>query len=597
MRSIVLVTLFVCLSFLSMATNYYFSTSIGDDLRSVEQAQAPITPWKTIAKLNAMFPGMLPGDSLLFKRGENYYGTVIVSSSGSQQPIVIAAYGVGSNPTITGFATLSGWVSLGSNKWKTTCSGCKNTVNMLRVGDVPFPAGRYPDGTDANGGYLTVTAHVNNEKIIDTNLTAGINWAGADIVIRKNRWIVDKHSITAQNQDTISYNNTDWFGYPPTDHYGYFIQNHPAAINRFGEWCFNTFSKEIQIELSNSAILPTVEVSTIDTLFIIHNSNNIVVSDLTFRGSNLAAIDIENSHSIKISNCRFEYNGANAINAYLGNGLSVLNNFISYSNNNAFMANSCFSTTIKGNSIQHTGLLVGSGKNNDDSYQAIILRGNNNIIEQNKLDSTGYIPIRFEGDSVLVKNNFITNFCIVKDDGGGIYTWHSFEDTTANINRTIIGNLIINGVGNGAGTANPNYLPAAGIYCDGNAGNVTIVDNTVANCKQSGLYFNNPHDMNIKGNLIYNNGTQLMISHGNESVNSFCGNNNVKNNILVSKETAQLAKVIESVHNDIYSLSQSDSNYYCRPLDDNFVISSNAMLLGATTNYGYSLEQWRKIAQ
>src|SRR5215475_8317772 len=76
------------------ATNYYFSSSSGDDNRTSAQAQSSTTPWKTISKLNAIFSTLKPGDKIFFKRGDVFYGSIIPNKSGSSGlPITFDAYG------------------------------------------------------------------------------------------------------------------------------------------------------------------------------------------------------------------------------------------------------------------------------------------------------------------------------------------------------------------------------------------------------------------------------------------------------------------------------------------------------------------------
>ena len=103
----VLTKLILCLALvafcnLGQAATYYFSSSSGDDSRSASQAQNSSTPWRTINKLNAIFSTLKPGDRVLFKRGDTFYGTIEVSESGSPgNPIVISAYDSGPLPVIT----------------------------------------------------------------------------------------------------------------------------------------------------------------------------------------------------------------------------------------------------------------------------------------------------------------------------------------------------------------------------------------------------------------------------------------------------------------------------------------------------------------
>src|SRR5215217_4019470 len=99
MKATLTVTLLVCLFNLTKANTYYFSALSGDDSRTSIQAQRFSTPWKTLGKLNSFFSSLQPGDSVLLKRGETFYGSITVSKSGtSTAPIVIGAFGTGDKP-------------------------------------------------------------------------------------------------------------------------------------------------------------------------------------------------------------------------------------------------------------------------------------------------------------------------------------------------------------------------------------------------------------------------------------------------------------------------------------------------------------------
>src|SRR3954447_26306731 len=99
------IMLLLAATFVNVSTkgaNYYFSASQGDDSRTATQAQNPNTPWKTLSKLNSFFASLKPGDSVLFKRDDTFFGSITIAVSGtSSAPIILGAYGSGNRPIIS----------------------------------------------------------------------------------------------------------------------------------------------------------------------------------------------------------------------------------------------------------------------------------------------------------------------------------------------------------------------------------------------------------------------------------------------------------------------------------------------------------------
>ena len=73
----------LCIGGSIKATDYYFSSSNGDDSRSAIEAQNPSTPWKTISKLNIISGTLNAGDRVLFQRGDVFYGSITMGKSGT----------------------------------------------------------------------------------------------------------------------------------------------------------------------------------------------------------------------------------------------------------------------------------------------------------------------------------------------------------------------------------------------------------------------------------------------------------------------------------------------------------------------------------
>src|ERR1035437_5295098 len=102
---------FIIFGLTANATNYYFSVT-GNDANN---GTSTSTPWQTLAKFNSVFFSRSPGDSLLFKRGDTFYGSITSSRSRSAgSPIIIGAYGTGAKPIVTGFTTLTSWSTVSS---------------------------------------------------------------------------------------------------------------------------------------------------------------------------------------------------------------------------------------------------------------------------------------------------------------------------------------------------------------------------------------------------------------------------------------------------------------------------------------------------
>ena len=146
---------------------------------------------------------------------------------------------------------------------------------------------------------------------------------------------------------------------------------------------------------------------------------------MTFKGANASTFRIINSSSIEIKNCTIDLSGIDGVNVSdsRSTNITISNCTISNSNSNAIQANGSTNWIIKNNIITRTGLNRGMGMSGDGQYIAISKLGSNSSVEFNDIKNTGYIGIDFHGDNILIKNNFIDSFCLVKSDGGGIYTW------------------------------------------------------------------------------------------------------------------------------------------------------------------------------
>ncbi len=94
----------------TLATTYYFSLTLGDDNRSINQAKNASTPWKTLTKQNLLSGILKSGDSIVFKKGDVWVGTTLVPNCNG---IIFSSYGLGAKPVIDGGMNLAIDVSTG----------------------------------------------------------------------------------------------------------------------------------------------------------------------------------------------------------------------------------------------------------------------------------------------------------------------------------------------------------------------------------------------------------------------------------------------------------------------------------------------------
>ena len=573
------------------AANYYFSSSQGDDSYSSAEAQDPSTPWKSLSKLNSWFPYLQPGDHVYLKSGDVFYGSIVTAMSGSgASPIVLSSYGDGAKPVITGFVTVSDWVYKGKGIYESNTLPAGTAVNMVTINDQEYAMGRYPNADDANGGYLSFESH-GYKHINDNENPLSSSWNGAQLVVRTARYRIERSNITNISGTTIRYSPA--FSNYLKDKFGYFVQNSIKALDQFGEWYYNPDTKKISVYFGGkSPSSYTVQVSSVDILFTAHHSN-IVLDNISLTGANMYGVynDLAGVDNLQINNCSINFSGINAI-ALAGNSNFVLQgSTISNSNSNAinlFYANP--NAVIKNNTIQNTATFPGMML--EDAGERVgmgiyasegITATNNNIL------NTGLIGIYFNGDNNLIQNNYIDTFCTLLDDGAGIYSFGG-ETNPTNYNRKIIGNIVLHGIGAAAGafTYTPNYIPAEGIYFDDNTTNVEVTGNTIAFCARDGIYVHNARGIILQKNILYDNYIQLAFQHdpnGNGVSDAL-----VKKNQVFSRSPSQLVMFFQSRDNDFSSYGTFDSNYYCRPFNENSINFTSWS--GHADNY-YNLSQWQ----
>ena len=587
----IFILFFLGISLMVSATTYYVS-NLGNDGNS---GLSESLPFATISKVNSIFSSLLSGDQVLFKRGDTFYGTLVITKSGAaNNKIVLGAYGSGEMPIISAFTTITGWTNESGGIYSKVVSA-ETRPNMLTINDVSYILGRYP-----KTGWLTIDAVVQDVSITDAGLPTPYNWSGAEVVIRKNRWIIDKHLILSQSGTTLNYASPTY--YKPKVGWGYFIQNSIGTLTAFGDWCYNSSTSKLYVYFG--ALNPDdykLKVSTLNRCVSSNGYDYIEFNNLDFQGANVTSIYSANlAEYVTIDNCKIRFSGKDAIVFPYSTGVTISNSTVSYIHNNAITLSGGSDAIISANYISNIAVASGMGANDDGNYNAITVTGNNSLVEFNTILMVGYLPINYKGINTIIRNNYVDTYGFVKDDGAGIYTYYnmSYPSRDLGTGKQVLNNIVLNAIGSSGGT-NTGESSSNGIYVDGFASHVLIDGNTVGYISNAAIHMNGDTDITITNNTIFK--VKKFISMQKFSgVGPALTNITITDNIFVSTITTtgiiynddggntSVADFIQSVKN----IGHIDNNYY---YSNQECLATTIQSTSKNENAPYTIKRWADV--
>ena len=570
---------------LSFGQTTYYLASSGDDTNSGRTSN---DPFRTIAKINSL--SLRPGDQVLLRRSDTFRGSLQIHQSGSSgNPIIIDAYGSGNKPIIAGSLPISNWTNRGNNIWQANCPECGSEITGLYRNAVALPLGRYPNLNDTNRGYLTIQSHSDKTQLTSQQ-GLSTNWTGGEAVVRPVQWILDRALITNQSGNTLTLANNS--AYSLNDGWGYFIQNHPATLDQAGEWYYNPLDKTIQLffdqgDPNSQLITATVFSQGVN----LTNVSFVTVRNIQISETLTTGLAVNGSSNLILSANDITKSGMDAVDLS-GTGSDVLleNNLIEEANNTGVFIDNYQNLTLRGNTIQRIGLVPGRGRSGDGaSYTGLHSQARTNLLlENNVVDNIGYNGITVVSNTTI-RYNVISNFCLTKSDGSGIYSWNNDFSNPGGLH--IISNIVFNGIGAPEGTSGGVYAGANGIFLDDCSQNSEIINNTTFNSRAKGILLRGTSNITLKGNTSFNNGEEQLRLGYNE--NCTFRNNTIQDNIFFSRLAEQLVVDYESKANDLNQYGQFDHNYYVRPFEDQFKIQAVYNPGSGLTGKVLTLTEWQ----
>ncbi len=580
---------------------WYISSVSGNDNYTSAQAKDINTPWKTLGKMNNFMSSVQPGDTIALKAGETFYGSLIVTKSGtSALPIVISRYGTGSDPIITGMSSISSWASAGTNKYTATITNGLSYVDVVTKNGTPQAMGRWPNSDASNGGWLRFDSYnTAGTTITDDSLSGAINYVNSEIVFSPERFFIIRGAVTAQSgtapTKTLTFVNTT--GYDPRTRFAYFIQGALFTLNKNNEWFYDFRASPKTLTYYSTTGTPTgVEIATVADGITATNFSDIIVTGVHISGFQGSGVSMLGGARNKVINCTIDNCGYYGV--YLtGTSGYIYNNNILDCLNTAVQCGttgtSSTNTIVRKNYIDSTSMFSGHCQTptSFSNGYGVNASGTGMIVDSNEISHQGFIPIHFyKWNDIKILKNYIHHYNYWKDDGGAIYTLNN-STTIVNTGRKIQGNLITDGVG--SPYFGSNTLPRfEGIYLDLGADGTEISGNFSMDCSL-GIYFNHGDRNNsVHDNLIYmganaREGFQATYRSSDPTIT-----NTFRNNVIwASKNTQSLIYALS----DVSTLPEigSDSNkvmnlsMYATPFQIENPSSSNVSFSTWKSNTGF----------
>jgi parallel beta-helix repeat protein len=562
------------------ATTAFYVSNRGNDAnagRTVEQ------PWRTLARVqHELADGKLrPGDQLLFARGSTFTGTLTLNNQAkgtAAAPITLAAYGSGAPPLLSGLQRLVGWQALGNQRWQLNCTTCSGIPALLLINGEAQRLARWPNLDEGDEGYRYYNAFAGRTSITDDSLPVDQNWVGGEVVLRSIAWILDRLPIAKQAGGTLSFSTPASYDIGPG--WGYFIQNHLAALDREGEWLYDAASKTITLQWSSDPNTARIEIPSATTLLEIRGSAYVVLRDLALYGASQDVVNAADCANITLDQIVIRYSGDEALRVDNCSAFTLRNALVQDSMNVGVRMQPCPNCLVTGTTIERIGLLAGMGGNGDGQYFATDLGGSGFVIEKSIVREVGYLGIALYG-SALARNNLVSGFNRVKNDGAGIYTYR-------NTDVAILNNIVRDAAGSKAGNAWGSSA-THGIYIDDNSERVTVQGNTVANVGNAGIFLHNTRNVTVTENLIFAVGEAGILL-----VDDALGTYALEQSLLRQNQIVVRSLPMITVQSDLNAklfdtLGMIDGNRFCDPFGDP-LLQVNLPQVGAST---LGLAQWQ----
>lgn len=465
------------------ATDYFVSASDGNDQFDGRKAD-PVGfsgPFATLKPLQSLT--LRHGDKVLLKCGERFAGPLnIALSSTDGGELLLASYGDCSNrpkPLITGKIPFLAKANGQIQQIKDT-----GPIEQIYADDAALDRARFP-----SQGYWIIP---DGAQPLKTGLAPfapkiGRPLQGAKINARTEEWFIEERNI----RDTDGQFDAP-LQYPLRPKNGFYLSGKSWMVGEKNAWAYDSTERQLTVRAPVDTVLSKVPPGN---LIQASGSGSLTINSLQLEAAGGDAVNTRLDGIVSIKDVTIKRATGNGIAIAGAKNAFIVNSTIADVGLDAIFFAETKRVFVRRNHISNAGMF-GAPRPSLAAINAH--RTDSATIEENIVENSAYIGIRFSGDA-RIRNNYVAQSCLTLSDCAGIYTWRRNPQDRRPFSE-VVGNIVNGARGDTSIKLGVNdYF--TGIYLDDFSNEILVANNIIVDVNQ-GIYLHNAYANEVKNNIV-----------------------------------------------------------------------------------------------
>jgi hypothetical protein len=472
-------------------------------------------PWRTLARLATV--RLAPGQGIYLRCGGTWRESLLLGPKQLIDGAIIAGYGSecgDRKATISGADEYTGGWERSGKLWSRGLPSGTPKITQLFVERQALHTARWPNDEVGPGRMALVRAGPSSKIAAalnpgDTASMAEKDLVGATVHVRTQPWFMETRRVTGLSNDRLEFDrSTDW---TVDAGEGFVLQDKLWMLDAPGEFFHDTSAQRLYLIAPEDGVpadlnAAHVEGSVRDIALALTQRSNLVVRDLALIAAREDGLRITDAPQVRIERVEARGNMSAGVRIWQWEkipdtvpGPIVIDSLVAGNGQYGIDAQHTERAQIRSNRVLSTG----TAGHHLAGVFASIAAGPGAATEQNLVDGSGYIGIRFSslaGSSI--SRNSVSGYCRRLSDCGGIYTWTGRDLAAARQFATVEGNRITAASAQLEGTTSDGRDVVVGVYIDDFARKVTVRNNVLSGMPM-GIFLHNASDVVVEDNKIW----------------------------------------------------------------------------------------------